>query len=173
MDVVDPGFEVSEAGGGEIRWDLGVIRQHCGVGSARQEHPGSDHTPPPRPFFRRSGRPSFVHTSVGTSCNRSHRWWLCCTSLQLHLASAASEARGAGGALQGPPGLWRALVLASPGPPGLWRASQGPPGPWGASPGQRALRRPPLWQGASCSPPPTAVFCQRCLHLGKSVKNTF
>ena len=148
---MDLGFEVSEAGGGEIRWDLGVIRQHCGVGSARQEHPGSDHTAPPRPFFRRSGRPSFVHhTSVGTMCNCSHWWLLCCTSLQLHLASAASEARGAGGALQGPPGLWR------------------------ASPGQRASRRPPLWQGASCSPPPTAVFCLRYPRLGKkSVKKTF
>ena len=165
MDVVDLGFEVSEAGGGEIRWDLGGTRQHCDVGSARQEHPGSDHTAPPRPFFRRSGRPSFLHhTSVGTMCNCSHWWWLlCCTSLQLHLASAASEARGAG-ALQGPPGLWGALVLG---------AHQGPPGPWGASPGRRALRRPPLWQGASCSPPPTAVFCPRCPRLGKSVKKTF
>ena len=150
MDVVDLGFEVSEGGGGEIRWDLGGIRQHCGVGSARQEHPGSDHTAPRRPFFRRCGRPSFVHhTSVGTSCKRSRRWLLWwCTSLQLHLASAASEARGAG-ALQGPPGLWK------------------------ASPGPRALRRPPLWQGASCSPPPTSVFCPRCLHLGKSVKKKF
>ena len=102
MDVVDPEFEVSEAGGGEIRWDLVGTRQHCAVGSARQEHPaGSDHT---APSFRRCGRPSFVHTSVGTSCNRSHWWWLWCTSLQLQLASAASEARGAG-ALQGPPGL--------------------------------------------------------------------
>ena len=169
MDVVDLGFEVSEAGGGEIRWDLGGTRQHCGVGSERQEHPGSDHTAPRRPFFRRCGRPSFVHhTSVGTSCNRSHRWWLLCTSLQLHLASAASEARGAG-ALQGPPGLWKAFQ----GPPGLWGAFQGPPGLWGASPGQRASRRPPLWQGASCSPPPTAVFCPRCPRLGKSVKKTF
>ena len=104
MDVVDQGFEVALAGGGEIRWDLGGTRQHCGVGTERQEHPGSDHT---APFFRRSGRPSFVHhTSVGTMCKRSHRWWLLwlCTSLQLHLASAASEARGAG-VLQGPPGL--------------------------------------------------------------------
>ena len=156
MDVVDPEFEVSEAGGGEIRWDLGGIRQHRGVGSARQEHPaGSDHT---APFFRRCGRPSWEHTSVGTSCNRSHRWLWCCTSLQLQLASAASEARGAG-ALQGPPGLWRAF--------------QGPPGLWRASPGQRASRRPPLWQDASCSPPPTAVFYPRCPHLGKSVKKTF
>ena len=106
MDVVDPGFEVSEGGGGEIRWDLAGIRQHCGVGTERQEHPAADHTAPPRPFFRRSGRPSFVqHTSVGTSCNRSRRWWLLLyTLVQLHLASAASEARGAG-VLQGPPGL--------------------------------------------------------------------
>ena len=158
MDVVDPEFEVSEAGGGEIRWDLGGTRQHRGVGSARQEHPaGSDHT---APFFRRCGRPSWEHTSVGTSCNCSHRWllWWLCTSLQLQLASAASEARGAG-ALQGPPGLWRAF--------------QGPPGLWGASPGQRASRRPPLWQGASCSPPPTSVFCPRYPRLGKSVKKTF
>lgn len=173
--VVDLGFEVSEAGGGEIRWDLGGTRQHRGVGSARQEHPASDHT---APFFRRCGRPSWEHTSVGRSCNCSHWWLLCCTSLQLLLASAASEARGAG-ALQSPPGLWRALQgppglwRAFQGPPGLWRALHGPPGLWGASPDQRASRRPPLWQDAWCSPPPTSVFCPRYPRLGKSVKKTF
>ena len=118
-------------------------RRHCVAGTVRQEHPVLACIARLR-SFRRCGRPAWRTWWLCRPCNHSH----CCTRLQL--ASAASEARGAGGAHRPPEA-----------------SAEAPPPP------RASARTPRPWPAASCSLPPVSASCPRCPHLGNAWSSWF
>ena len=139
-----PGFEAFEEARCVSRPELDAgNRHHCVAGTVRQEHPVLACIARLR-SFRRCGRPAWRTWWLCRPCNHSH----CCTRLQL--ASAASEARGAGGAHRPPEA-----------------SAEAPPPP------RASARTPRPWPAASCSLPPVSASCPRCPHLGNAWSSWF
>ena len=140
--VVALGFEVCEAARCVSRLDAGN-RHHRVAGIVRQEHPASACIARRRSFRWRCVRPAWrTCWLLCTLCNHSAH---CCTQLQQLVASAASEARGAGGARQHPPG---ASAEARP---------------------HASARSPRPWPACGCSLPPTFASYPRCPRLIKHI----